>query len=85
MNKFKVGDLIIGTTDGAYSITNSNVICKVIEVYSSYLTVKCVKTLREPRNDLEQNVNYNYYNKYSYDVNPEYFRRYREKGNISIW
>ena len=76
MSKFRVGDLVVGTQNSPYSVTNKYSICKVTYVSDlpyRYGDIEVKMLHNEKRKSRVGNI---------FKVNSEYFTLYREPGNF---
>lgn len=80
MNKFKVGDLLVGTKTNPYGITNQWAIVKVLAISDDgAIDVKVIKLRPETPEDVKQTFKSNRYMGFMDWVNPNYFELYKDK------
>lgn len=80
MNKFKVGDLLVGTKTSPYGITNQWTIVKVLNISDDgAICVKVIKLHPTTPDDVKQIYKSNRYMGFMDWVNPNYFELYKDK------
>lgn len=77
MNKFKVGDLLVGTKTNPYGITNQWAIVKVLDISDDgAIYVKVVELRPTTPDDVKQTFKSQHYMGFQDWVNPRYFELY---------
>lgn len=77
MNKFKVGDLLVGTKTSPYGITNQWAIVKVLDISDDgAIYVKVVDLRSTTPDDVKQTFKSQHYMGFQDWVNPNYFELY---------
>lgn len=80
MDNFKVGDLLVGTKENPYGITNQWTIVKVLGISEDgALYVKVIKLRPTTPDDVKQTFDSNHYMGFEDWVNPYYFELYNDK------
>lgn len=80
MNKFKVGDLLVGTKSNPYGITNQLAIVKVLDIdgVNGSLYVKVVKLHPSASENTKQLFESNHWMGFEDWVRPDYFELYKD-------
>lgn len=80
MNKFKVGDLLVGTESSPYGITNQWAIVEVLDISDDgVLDVRVIKLRPTTPDDVKQTFKSEHYMGFRDWVNPRYFELYKDK------
>ena len=79
MNKFKIGDLLVGTKTSPYGITNQWTIVKVLGIdgETGRLYVKIVKLHPTTPDDIKRKYESNRWMRFEDWVSPDYFELYK--------